>query len=150
MAEIDFSKLEELAYPGINGAEARARKDELIAQGFRYVDEREYGGNQKPVTTLDQKQDSGRRDYRPLYREVYNFHERHSPPVVDVGYWKTHNPRTDEIPEAEQKYWDRTVEDLAQTAKDPFLIGLFSAVLGELEREYKRLRDQAIQQEETA
>ncbi len=146
MAEIDFSKLEAIAYPGISGAEAKARKDALIEQGFRYVDEKEYGGPSTP-TTAPEPDTISSRDYRPIYRATFDFHKRHSPPVVDEAFWRTHDPHKDDPPESEQTYWRQTIEDLApaepEQEQDPFLTGLLSAVLSELDREYKRRRDQA-------
>ena len=63
------------------------------------------------------------RDYRRIYRALFDFHERHNP------------PRT----EAEGEYWAAVCDDMTQLCQtfdnDPFLIDLAVAVFGELERE---------------
>lgn len=68
------------------------------------------------------------RDYRAIYRAVHDYHERHNPPQL-----------TDD-------YWQATVTDIAAVSNaldnDPFAKALLAAVLAELEREYKRIRDE--------
>lgn len=160
---LDFSKLENIAYRGFEGAEARAAKDELIEQGFTVVEGEktpfEAAEGQplnpstppagspakrqlKPFTGMDKS-----RNYRAFYRAACDFHERHNPPTVDVEYWQTHKPGEDETPQAELDYWEKTVDDMAATAnslqQDPFLTNLLVAIFEELEKEYKALRDGA-------
>lgn len=61
------------------------------------------------------------RDYRRIYRALFDFHERHNPP------------------RAEAEYWAAVCADMEQTAAvggdDPFLMDLLVAVFAELERE---------------
>lgn len=63
------------------------------------------------------------RDYRRIYRALFDFHERHNPPRV----------------EAEGEYWAAVCDDMTQLCQtfdnDPFMIDLAVAVFGELERE---------------
>lgn len=61
------------------------------------------------------------RDYRRIYRILFDFHERHNPPRGGA------------------EYWDDVCDDMTQTAAaggdDPFLMDLLVAVFSELERE---------------
>lgn len=161
--ELDFSKLENIAYRGFNGAKARAEKDALIEQGFTVIEgattpfeappPQEAGTSTpppespvkrklEPFTGIDKS-----RNYRAMYRAACDFHERNNPPTVDIEYWKSHSPGIDEAPQAELDYWEKAVEDMTATAnslqQDPFLTGLLVAIFEELEREYKALREGA-------
>lgn len=161
--ELDFSKLENIAYRGFNGAKARAEKDELIEQGFTVIEgattpfeapppqgeetstpppENARKRQLRPFTGIDKS-----RNYRAMYRAACDFHERNNPPTVDIEYWKSHSPGIDETPQAELDYWEKAVEDMTATAnslqQDPFLTGLLVAIFEELEREYKALREGA-------
>lgn len=163
--ELDFSKLENIAYRGFNGAEERAKKDALIEQGFTVIEgattpfdapqaqeaytptpppEKATKGQLRPFTGIDNS-----RNYRAMYRAACDFHERHNPPTVDGEYWRTHKPGEDETPQAELDYWEKTVDDMNATAnslqQDPFLTGLIAAIFEELEREYRALRDSVSQ-----
>lgn len=163
--ELDFSKLENIAYRGFEGAEARAEKDALIEQGFTVIEgattpfdappaQEPYSPTPppksplkrqlKPFTGMDKN-----RNYRAMYRAACDFHEAHNPPTVDREYWRTHTPGEDETPQAELDYWEKAVNDIAATANsfsnDPFLTGLLVAIFEELEREYKALREGASQ-----
>lgn len=64
-----------------------------------------------------------KRDYRRIYRALFDFHERHNPPRA----------------EAEGEYWAAVCDDMTQLCQtfdnDPFMIDLAVAVFGELERE---------------
>ena len=160
IVELDFSKLENIAYRGFNGAEARAEKDALIEQGFTVIENattpfdappaqeaythtpppgKARKGQLKPFTGIEKS-----RNYRAMYRAACDFHERHNPPTVDGEYWRTHKPGEDEAPQAELDYWEAVCDDMTATAnslqQDPFLIGLLIAIFEELEREYKALR----------
>ena len=160
---LDFSKLENIAYRGFEGAEARAAKDELIEQGFTVVEGEktpfEAAEGQllnpstppagspvkrqlKPFTGMDKS-----RNYRAVYRAACDFHERHNPPRVDMEYWKSHIPGKDEPPEVELQYWEDMAEDIAKVANgfdsDPFLTGLLVEIYTELEREYKARQEAA-------
>ena len=159
--ELDFSKLENIAYRGFEGEKARAEKDALIEQGFTVIEgattpfdappAREADTPTPPPKSPAQRQlepftgmDKSR-NYRAMYRAACNFHERHNPPTVDSEYWKNHIPGKDEAPEAELQYWEKAVEDIGVTAggfnNDPFITGLLVAIFEELEREYKALKD---------
>lgn len=163
--ELDFSKLENIAYRGFEGAEARAEKDALIEQGFTVIEgattpfdappaQEPYSPipppksplkrQLKPFTGMDKN-----RNYRAMYRAACDFHEAHNPPTVDREYWRTHTPGEDETPQAELDYWEKAATDIAATANsfsnDPFLTGLLVAVFDELDREYRALREGASQ-----
>ena len=154
---LDFSKLENIAYRGFEGAKARAAKDELIEQGFTIVEgditpfEAAEGQpvntstppaasplkrKLEPFTGIDKS-----RNYRAFYRAACDFHERHNPPRVDAEYWKSHTPGKDEPPEADLQYWEEVAEDMTNVSNafdsDPFLIGLLVEIFTELEREFK-------------
>lgn len=145
--ELDFSKLENIAYRGFEGAEARAEKDALIEQGFTVIEgattpfdappaQEPYSPTPppksplkrqlKPFTGMDKN-----RNYRAMYRAACDFHERHNPPTL------------------EGDYWSETTDDMTETANrfdnDPFLTGLLVAIFEELEREYRALRDSVSQ-----
>lgn len=156
--ELDFSKLEDIAYRGFKGAEAE--KDALIEQGFSVIEgaitpfdeqqapnicqpEKNKKGQLRPFTGTDQ-----RRNYRAMYRAACDFHERHNPPRVEAAYWESHIPGTDDPPPSEVEYWQQTAQDASDTARtqgnDPFLIGLLMTVYEELEREYEQMRENAL------
>ena len=63
------------------------------------------------------------RDYRAIFRAAYTFHEQHSPPRLEAGYWA------------------ETAKDLTGIMidfnQDPLLSGLLHAIYADLEREYK-------------
>ena len=163
--ELDFSKLENIAYRGFNGAEARAEKDALIKQGFTVIEgaitpfnappaQEPYSPTPPPQRPLKRKLEpftgmDTSRDYRAMYRAACNFHERHNPPKVDSEYRKSHTPGEDDTPQAELDYWEEAAMDVSETASafqsDPFLTGLLLAVYEELEREYRALRDSVSQ-----
>lgn len=164
--DLDFSKLENIAYRGFEGAEARAEKDALIEQGFTVIEgatapfdappaQEPYSPpappsksplkrQLKPFTGMDKN-----RNYRAMYRAACDFHEAHNPPTVDREYWRTHTPGEDETPQAELDYWEKAANDMAATANsfsnDPFLTGLLVAIFDELDREYRALRDSVSQ-----
>lgn len=87
------------------------------------------------------------RDYSAMYRLAFAYHQRHSPPTIDRAYWASHTPGVDDTPEADLEYWRQAAADIGQVSEgqnnDPFMIDLLSAAYSELEREYKRLREQA-------
>lgn len=161
--ELDFSKLENIAYRGFNGAKERAEKDALIEQGFTVIEgattpfdappaqeayiptpppESARKRQLAPFTGIDKS-----RNYRAMYRAACDFHERYNPPIVDMEYWKSHTPGIDDTPQAELTYWEKLSDDIGATAnsfqQDPFLTGLLVAIFEELEREYKALREAA-------
>ena len=61
------------------------------------------------------------RDYRRMYRALFSFHERHSPPIDDALYWCEVSEDMENLAEAE--------------GNDPFMIDMLAAVFAELERE---------------
>jgi len=168
MGKLDFSGINRIAFKGFEDQEER---DSLLQAGFSVVDEptpfdtpqgeaqsapvapppsapvesspapgRRSEGAKKPLTDY-----TGERDYNRLYRIAHDFHQRHNPPTVDREYWRIRIPGVDDTPEAELRYWEETVKDMAETASagkgDPFLQALLTAVYEELERDYKALRD---------
>ena len=89
----------------------------------------------KPFVSMDKS-----KDYRAMYRAVFDYHERHNPPHVDRAYWATHRPGLDETPQAELDYWAQAAKDAEElTARfnDPFFTEMLVSVYVELEREYK-------------
>lgn len=70
----------------------------------------------------------GGRNYPAIYRTVYEYHERNSPPRIGL------------------EYWEKAADDLGRTASlsgnDPFVKELLMAAYSEMEREYKRLEAQ--------
>ena len=84
-------------------------------------------GQIKPFTDV-----CSSKDYRAIYRAVFDFHERHNPPELDLtgepgGYWWTASEELMQLAE--------------QFGNDKFANALLLAVFDELEREYKILRD---------
>lgn len=145
--ELDFSKLDKIAYRGFATEESKQMKDELVEQGFTIVEDattpfeappplqanETTGAEQshserklKPFTGIVQS-----RNYRAMYRAACNYHEKYTPPVVGEDNGLT--------------YWAAAAEEIGTISKafnnDPFMIDLLSAVYSELEREYKLLRD---------
>ena len=163
MAGIDFSMLERIAYRDADTPEKQKERDSLLQAGYLFVDspenpftapqpsappespppQRKASGSQREAFT----DHSGGRDYNNLYRVAHDYHRKHSPPVVEREYWKTHTPGLDDTPETELVYWAEAAKDMRETASagsnDPFLMGLLTAVYGEIEREYKRIRNGA-------
>lgn len=158
IVELDFSKLENIAYRGFNGAEAE--KDTLIEQGFSVIEGAITPFDEPPAPNIRQPEKSRkcqlrpftgtdqRRNYRAMYRAACDFHERHNPPRVEAAYWASHTPGTDAPPPSEVEYWQQTAQDASDTAtaqgNDPFLIGVLAAVYEELEREYEQMRENAL------
>ena len=144
MAKLDFSGINGIAYKGFTDQAAR---DSLIDQGFTVMpddDENPFSGETAAGTgrlkTPAIAQRAFSNAYNSLYREAHDFHEKHYPPMVDLAYWREHEPGKDGIPPAEEAYWKQTAKDAASIAnryEDPFLTGLLCTVYGELERKYK-------------
>lgn len=71
------------------------------------------------------------RNYREMYGELFRFHERHNPPIVDD----------------DGTYWAAVTDDLIETARkfddDQFMTALLFCAFSELESEYKAMRQQA-------
>lgn len=149
--ELDFSKLEDISYRGFKD---KAEKDKLTDQGYYIVDD-----PYTPFKTPPAQGDTNippapeRRENRPsdfqntygkMYRTAFNFHKEHFPPPVDQKYWSNHAAGQDELPGIELAYWEKTSTDIAEAANrngnDPFLMGLLTAVMEDLGREYERRR----------
>ena len=161
--ELDFSKLEALAYRGIDGEENRAKKDELIERGYAFVEAAQMPFEGPPALEADtspatDKSPSERklkpftgmdtsRNYRALYRAACDYHEAHNPPTVNREYWKTHIPGEDETPQEEIDYWVEAAKGLRELDQrynnDPFLTGLLVAIYDELSKEYRARREAA-------
>ena len=66
------------------------------------------------------------RDIGAIYKAAQAYHARHNPPQAGADYWE----------------W--TIKDLLETARqhdnDPLIKALLTAALDDLEREYKRLQ----------
>lgn len=79
----------------------------------------------QPFTAIDGS------DYRRAYREVCNYHERNNPPRLDD--------------DGGDAYWTQATDDFIDTCRkfndDPFIMAMMIAVLNELERQFKLLRD---------
>ena len=84
--------------------------------------------------------DTGR-DYRAMYRAVFDFHVQHYPPRIDQEYWQTHRPGIDDTPQTEIDFWAQTWKDLRvaceKCGNDPFVVAMMGAVMSEFNREYK-------------
>lgn len=143
MLELDFSKLEGIAYRGIDKEEAEQmpiaappanEADTSPAQDISPSERRK-----RPFTGM-----GGKRNYRAMYRAACDFHEQHNPPLVNVEYWKAHQPGSADPPPEELEYWRRTWEAAAAIGKragnDPFIIGMLVAIFDELGREYDAIR----------
>lgn len=169
--KIDFSMIDRIAYQGFTTEAQREERDSILQAGYMFVDSPENpftapqpSAQPKPQPkpqpeplqpqggAPERKREaftdhSGGRDYNKLYRVVHDYHKKHSPPVVDTEYWRTHTQGLDETPEAELKYWEEAAADAGETSTvwndDPFLMALLIGVLDELEREYKALREEA-------
>ena len=166
-AGIDFSKLDRIAYQDFDTEEKREERDSLLQAGYTFVDSPENpftaaqtSAPEKPqpeptqpkMAAPERKREaftdhSGSRDYNKLYRIAHDYHRKHSPPVVDKEYWRTHTPGLDDIPEAEAQYWIKAAEELGEASAagecDLFLMDLLSALYAEIEREYKAIREEA-------
>lgn len=77
----------------------------------------------EPFMSMD-----GRRNLTAVYRAIFDFHKRHSPPVLDD-------------PTEDFDYWVDVGKDVIKTSQefdsDPFITDLLVAVTRDLEREYK-------------
>lgn len=148
MDKLDFSGINKIAYEGFSTQEER---DSLLEAGFTVVDEatpfEAPAQPAAPPTPEEEIEAPERQDYKRLYRLAFNFHEKHSPPVINKGYWEKHIPGVDDTPEEELSYWEEVTEDMRKTSvtsgNDPFLMDLLTAIVSELDREYKRLRETA-------
>ena len=162
---IDFTSIDKIAYQGFDTEEKREERDSLLQAGYTIVDspENPFTGPQTsappkscPEPPQPQRAAQGRkreaftdhtgsRDYNKLYRIAHEYHSKHSPPLVDKEYWRTHTPGEDDIPEAEAQYWIRAAEELGAVSEsggnDLFLMDLLSALYAEMEREYKAIRE---------
>lgn len=160
MEALDFSGLHKIAYKGF---EDEAERDSLLEAGYTIVESSENpftapqasgailplpNERTAPKRKFEPFTDmSGERDYKKMYRAAHDFHERHNPPTVDREYWRTHTPGLDDTPQAEIDYWLEIAQDAGKTSaagnNDPFLTALITAVIDELDREYKTGRDSA-------
>lgn len=121
------------------GQGAKSDEADLIARGFTPLKDeptpfdRPQWHQEKPQLTKAQKEGLqpftswyATRDYRKIYRAVFDFHKRNNPPP------QRGNGRSDE-------YWSRVQTDMMQTLEsfggDPLLTDLLTAVYTELERE---------------
>lgn len=141
--QLDFSGLQQIAYKGFE--EQPEERDSLLQAGYTFVDEpTPFEAPTRPEPSAPPPTETGR-DYKRLYRIAYDFQQRHNPPTVDREYWKGKTPGLDDTPEAELRYWEETAEDAGRTSaaagNDPFVIDLICAIVSDLEREYKRLRE---------
>ena len=154
MSKLDFSGINKIAYKGFE--DQPEERDSLLSAGYTLVD-----GIDLPFDQPQQEPEpapapqasafadhTGSRDYKRIYRAVFDFHDQHNPPTVNREYWRTHEPGVDEPPPEEIAYWERMAQDMGEAAakvggSDPLLIDLLIAVTDELEREYKASRDEA-------
>ena len=157
MGKLDFSGINRIAFRSFEDQDER---DSLLQAGFTVVDEPTpfdtpqeepqpsptRKRKKRKVTTLFADH-TGCRDYSKLYKIVSEFHRLHSLPRVNWEYWHKHIPGVDDSPEEEQMYWEKTTEDFSRAVsaggEDPFLKALLSAVMRELEQEYRAIRQEA-------
>lgn len=141
--QLDFSGLQQIAYKGFEDQEER---DTLLQAGYTVVDT-PTPFEAPAADQIPSAPPPTGRDYKRLYRIAFDFQQRHNPPTVDREYWKGKTPGLDDTPEAELRYWEETAEDAGKTSaaadNDPFLMDLIIAIVSDLEREYKRLRESA-------
>lgn len=164
---IDFSMIDKIAYQDFDTEEKREERDSLLQAGYTFVDSPENPFTAPPPSAPAETQPeptqpkkaaperkreaftdhSGSRDYNKLYRIAHDYHRKHSPPVVEAEYWRTHTPGEDDPPEAECEYWLQAARELGEASEsggnDPFLMDLLTALYTEIEREYKALREEA-------
>lgn len=109
-----------------------AERAEMPLKGVAAQKAGEYLPDSKPALKWQQtpfKSIDGKRDYREIYRAIFDFHERHNPPELDLtgepgGYWSTIK---EEILQLVKRFGD-----------DKFANALLIAVFDELEREYNK------------
>jgi len=137
--QLDFSGLNKIAYKGFE--DQPEERDSLLEAGYTIVD---------TPTPFEAKQETSApppRDYKRLYRTAFDFQQRHNPPTVNREYWKGKTPGIDDTPAEELSYWEQVAQDAGKTSasadNDPFLMDLITAIIEELDREYKRLRESA-------
>ena len=159
MGKLDFSGINKIACECFK--EYPEEQDSLLQAGFTVVDvPTPFDTPQEepqPSPARKRKKRSkvktlfadhtGCRDYSKLYKIVSEFHRLHSLPRVNWEYWQEHIPGVDEPPEEEHMYWEKTTEDFSRAVsaggEDPFLQALLSAVMHELEMEYRAIRQEA-------
>ena len=156
--QLDFTALDKLAYKDFDTAEKREERDSLLEAGFTFVQPQDnpFTAPPPPISSISAppKKDAltdhtGGRNYKRMYRAAHDFHNSHNPPTVEREYWKDHTPGLDEPPPSELEYWNKLAQDMGTAAaavgaeSDPFLISLLIAVVDELEREYKAIREEA-------
>ena len=155
--QLDFTALDKLAYRDFDTAEKREERDSLLEAGFTFVQPQDNpftasapSAPPPPTKAQDALTDhTGGRNYKRMYRAAHDFHQRHNPPTVEREYWKDHTPGLDDTPPSELEYWNKLAQDMGTSAasvgaeSDPFLISLLIAVVDELEREYKAMREEA-------
>lgn len=75
----------------------------------------------------------GRRDLTAVYRAVFDFHKRNSPPVLDA-------------PTADYDYWAEVGKDFWKTSRefnsDPFVMDMLLSIMKDLEREYSKAKQE--------
>lgn len=155
---LDFTKLDTITYKGAKTAQERQERDALLAEGFTIVEDktpfeepqldmptkasvRPPEGLQtlpfvsvppEPPRPTERKLEpfmsNDGRNYRALYREACNFHERHKMVEDTEEYWVA---LAKDMGELSGKY---------QQGKDSFLNGLLMTIMEELEAEVKRMR----------
>ena len=86
----------------------------------------------------------GEKNYKDVYRIVFDYHKQHNPPLVDREYWRDHEPGASDIPQIEQNYWAKAASDIVKISNASDLLrDMLTAVYAELEREYLRIRAEA-------
>ena len=154
--KLDFSALDKLAYRDFDTEEKREERDSLLEAGFTFVQPQDnpFTAPPPPISSISSppKKDAltdhnGSRNYKKMYRAAHDFHERNNPPTVEREYWKDHTPGEDTPPPSELEYWNKLAQDIGETSaageNDPFLMSLLMAIMDELEREYKAIREEA-------
>lgn len=111
---------------------AQAETRETGSPSARTAQGASQSATQRPQRAFTAPTDTTR-DYRAMYAALFRFHERHNPPT----------PGDDDG----ALYWSATTDDMTATAQrfdnDPFMVNLLCVVFGELESEYKAMRQQA-------
>ena len=142
MSKLDFSGINRIAH---NGEENQPEERVPLLSAEKAQPEPAHRDGKATASAFTDR--AGIRDYKRMYRVAYEFHDQHNPPTVNREYWRNHDPGIDEPPAEELAYWERMAKDMGDAANvggsDPLLVSLLIAIIDELEREYKAIREEA-------
>ena len=138
MAELDFSKLNNLAYRGMETEEQKSARDTWVEKGYTIVEGiktpfkslESMDGIRTPINSQsgscgEKTLNSQEFPYKGIYRAVFDYHQKHD------------TPRTLEEWEAA---CDEFAELTAGKDENDFMLKLLVCVYEEMERRYKEQR----------